>query len=61
MENGKRRIKVTPKTRAKIRKVFGVSDVAVFDALKYKTQAPRAERIREMAKKCGGVELPCDE
>jgi hypothetical protein len=57
----KRRIKVTPKTRAKIRRVFGVSDVAVFDALKYRTLSPRAARIREMAKKCGGVELPCEE
>jgi len=45
------------KTRAEIAKAFGVSAVTVRSALKGRTQSDLARKIRELARKKGGVEI----
>ena len=49
-----KRIIISTEIREKIKEVFGVSDQAIWEALRYKTKTDRANKIRVMALKNGG-------
>ena len=49
-------IKVSPGTRKQIATQFGVSVQSVGNALRYRTEGPQPEQIRQRAIELGGVE-----
>lgn len=49
-----KKIVVNKEVSAKLASMFGVSTRAVFYALNYTSQSPRAEKIRQMAMEMGG-------
>ena len=55
----KKRIYVAPENLSKLRKVFGISNVSLWQALTYNTNSALAEKIRFTAlKHYGGVSTP---